>query len=1071
MVGLGISANTKSNNHNTTSTARKSSSSGGGGSGGAPLSHRRGSTDNNGTFQHPAAGGAVAASVRFPSNDNGGGADGIDGYSPDVKSRNVRKPRQSMGLAKLDRGGLVSRSPFLLAGGGGESQGSLSDSNTRAAAAQSQYKPSGASPAASGTSPVAAARARFEGSPSTTTTTTTTESPSTKMPSTASRSSLSSSTGDVFSPGGGVTRIPSSGGSGAGSSSYRRSSPSLGGRERSSPRHHQHQHRHVSPLHSGSGSGGVRRSTSGSLRTERISTSPSPSPSHAAAARSGGGDGGTPTKSSITSRRLKGPRLEQPAAAMAGALGSPSKKTVTFRSVPEVKEFEIEKEHGEEGETSVEVDEDDEEEEEYETEEEMEDVDLLAAASSNNRASILYEVDPSLYSATHPAPAPDASSANKSPSYGYHRGMEEEEDDDDYDESTDGAGDDSYMDTLVEDGYFSPPEPRSVSEMPGPRADLTEHQQQQQQLHVTSLQGPNSFAAAGATLTAPSSTLTGEQRSDREMTMLATPNLGSPLDLDLGGGAGAAAVDEVGIPFGRTHHAERAHAAHVAAVESHHRPAHISQPDLPHQGYEAGAPIIRSQDVTQPALQPDQHVRSTALGNVQAHQDGPFEDPFVTLQTATSILSPPKDRQESGVPLGRTSHVERAKAARMLATQNLGLGMPRRPAFAEPYEGESEDGSADEASDGEDGYEIGATLLDEPAQIVEEPRRALPKPPQIPQRVEAETVEDVTHRNENDADDQSPEKPAHLSYNLPALGNSTSPLLDLGSFRTSSPLKSASTTSEDLRPLTPPQRRSEPKEDSPHHIPEFNFGGDDLSLEPDMTTSEAFRMVEDLLPKPNKAQPNAQVRQRISKDMIRQRMEQKRTLEAESPPQPPPKERSISPARARPDLSSLRTRSAQEVLEGGLAPVSPLEKLVQGNDDGLAAEMERVQLSSSQSNNTAQPQTPTRRIVSLTGQHGAGVPDVFLEPPVTSPALKKGRGSIRRVSHGHTRTLSDSSVIPEPVSSTTFRVAIHRLTIIQASPSRLAIKGLSNSSSSILSSLEDELEKIAAEVSLPWNMK
>lgn len=40
------------------------------------------------------------------------------------------------------------------------------------------------------------------------------------------------------------------------------------------------------------------------------------------------------------------------------------------------------------------------------------------------------------------------------------------------------------------------------------------------------------------------------------------------------------------------------------------------------------------------------------------------------------------------------------------------------------------------------------------------------------------------------------------------------------------------------------------------------------------------------------------------------------------------------------------------------------------------------------------------------------------------------------------------------------------LTTSQTSPSRLAIKGLSSSNSSILSSLEDELEKIAAEVSL-----
>jgi hypothetical protein len=61
-----------------------------------------------------------------------------------------------------------------------------------------------------------------------------------------------------------------------------------------------------------------------------------------------------------------------------------------------------------------------------------------------------------------------------------------------------------------------------------------------------------------------------------------------------------------------------------------------------------------------------------------SHQDGPMQDPFITIQTATSVISPPRARDEGGIPLGRTSHAERILAARTLATQQLGLGMPGR---------------------------------------------------------------------------------------------------------------------------------------------------------------------------------------------------------------------------------------------------------------------------------------------------------------------------------------------------------------------------------------------------------
>lgn len=59
-----------------------------------------------------------------------------------------------------------------------------------------------------------------------------------------------------------------------------------------------------------------------------------------------------------------------------------------------------------------------------------------------------------------------------------------------------------------------------------------------------------------------------------------------------------------------------------------------------------------------------------------------MQDPFITIQTITQGES--KERSEGGIPLGRTSHAERTKAARLLATQGLGIGMPRSPATLRP---------------------------------------------------------------------------------------------------------------------------------------------------------------------------------------------------------------------------------------------------------------------------------------------------------------------------------------------------------------------------------------------------
>ena len=126
--------------------------------------------------------------------------------------------------------------------------------------------------------------------------------------------------------------------------------------------------------------------------------------------------------------------------------------------------------------------------------------------------------------------------------------------------------------------------------------------------------------------------------------------------------------DQAGIPYGRSHHAERAAAARAAP-----RPvSHIEQPQIPHQSDEK---LLLNGNAAQPSLP-----YSTPFDSqpIHSHQTGPMPDPFITIQTATKVLSPPhKSREENGIPLGRTSHSERVQAARMLATQSLGLGYPR----------------------------------------------------------------------------------------------------------------------------------------------------------------------------------------------------------------------------------------------------------------------------------------------------------------------------------------------------------------------------------------------------------
>ena len=228
-----------------------------------------------------------------------------------------------------------------------------------------------------------------------------------------------------------------------------------------------------------------------------------------------------------------------------------------------------------------------------------------------------------------------------------------------------------FVNTLIEEGLFSPPQGQSPSFPDQPAFELP--------------------------LSLP---------TDDKPPALSTPSLGGSVHATpiLGGvsGVNRAAipeVDEVGIPYGRTHHAERAAAARENTAVQHAKP--VPQPALPHQSDEkmlfngnarysdpwSAGPISPRPDQStfSPQRQALPQMRSSPASAPHARQAGPMPDPFITLQTATNVLAPQTqantaEREEDGIPLGRSSHHERMMAARQLATQGLGLGMPRSPA-------------------------------------------------------------------------------------------------------------------------------------------------------------------------------------------------------------------------------------------------------------------------------------------------------------------------------------------------------------------------------------------------------
>jgi serine/arginine repetitive matrix protein 2 len=351
----------------------------------------------------------------------------------------------------------------------------------------------------------------------------------------------------------------------------------------------------------------------------------------------------TPSKSSITQRRLRGPRLS-------GGLESPGdrkQKTVTFRDGPvDVKEFDRE---------SVT---DDGSEARYESEDESDDHGGIQVGG---------------FSSHHHA---DGNSG----------GMSVLDDSEDGHSNYDQGGAEesttaNFIDSLVEDGYFSPP---TLDTPKMGTLDVDDMHNLHEQFEMPRLDTPSLGGSISAT----------PIHEDMPFPM-------PPVREE---------IDEYGIPYGRTHHAERAAAAHAVEPNSS---AHAPQPALPQEGASSGEPMLRSANAAEPSLQGVAAPQKDSTGP-HAHQQGSFIDPFISIQTATKVYtsstssaSHSEQRQEGGAPLGRTSHIERAKVARLVATQRLGLGMPQRPVipnFMESNDDVSEDGSYqfEESDDDED---------------------------------------------------------------------------------------------------------------------------------------------------------------------------------------------------------------------------------------------------------------------------------------------------------------------------------------------------------------------------------
>ncbi|ORY25090.1 hypothetical protein BCR39DRAFT_309113 [Naematelia encephala] len=475
----------------------------------------------------------------------------------------------------------------------------------------------------------------------------------------------------------------------------------------------------------------------------------------------------TPHKSSMTpSRRLRGPRD------LSGN-ESPTRKTVTFQSVPDVKEFErMSVEGSADGSFDVDKEEDHEWLEDEHREDSLEEI--LSSSSIGGSQELLDKLG--VLRVANPDTSPilsDMGHVNN-------------------DESTTA----DFVNTLIEEGLFSPPQ------LPTPAFEDQ-----------------------------PTFELPLEDDTEPKISFLSTPSLGdsvhaTPLLAEMPqlDAPFYPKTDSDGVPYGRSHHAERAVIAHSFPPMGE-MPS-LEQPRLPH---EADHGMLLNANAAQPAL-PVRPTTPTDNGP-RAHQSGAMHDPFITIQTATDIISPPRERSEDGIPLGRTSHAERVHAARVLATQSIGLGMPRSAAVAKGLTHAQTSDSSKESVRTLSGREVNVdereVMFDvsfEDLPLEDEPKsRGLPKPPKpepldVPSPVTspAKVVQQ---------DDKAEKRSSKLNFSLPFIGL-TSPF-SISAPTIDNPRIPSSGSSEDdqERPLTPPPITTHNQsKDSPHRLPELEFG-------------------------------------------------------------------------------------------------------------------------------------------------------------------------------------------------------------------------------------------------------
>lgn len=319
-------------------------------------------------------------------------------------------------------------------------------------------------------------------------------------------------------------------------------------------------------------------------------------------------------KSALTpSRRLLGPRHAL------GVTDSPSKqaKTVTFQSVPDVKEFEqMSVEGSADGSFEIELDSGSEYDRDW-VDEGTEGLDDSLEEIMPNAQAVMASMERLRVDEPSPTPNHESTTAD-------------------------------FVNTLIEEGLFSPQQTPALGDQ-----------------HTPAFEDQPTFDPSSA--------------EEDSVPYLSTPSLGDDVLMSPMFAESAAPEikypekDSAGAPYGRTHHAERAALAHSLPPMVPSSP--FSSAHLP---LSLDHTMLLNGNVANPAI-PSRALPTPGTKHF-SQQVEPMHDPFITVQTVTSVMSPQADRrEEGGVPLGRTSHADRANAARALATQSLGLGMPRSP--------------------------------------------------------------------------------------------------------------------------------------------------------------------------------------------------------------------------------------------------------------------------------------------------------------------------------------------------------------------------------------------------------